>query len=53
MREQFFSALWMVFPESWKRRAADFYAHHCNISAVGSVYSEQITAMKLGKSVNK
>ena len=25
----FFSALWMVFPESWKRRAADFYAHHC------------------------
>ena len=26
----FFSALWMVFPESWKRRAADFYAHHCN-----------------------
>ena len=26
----FFSALWMVFPESWKRRAADFYAHHCS-----------------------
>ena len=25
----FFSALWMVFPESWTRRAADFYAHHC------------------------
>ena len=25
----FFSALWMVFPESWKRRVADFYAHHC------------------------
>ena len=24
-----FSAIWMVFPESWKRRAADFYAHHC------------------------
>ena len=27
--ESFFSALWMVFPESWKRRVADFYAHHC------------------------
>ena len=25
----FFSALWMVFPESWKRIAADFYAHDC------------------------
>ena len=25
----FFSALWMVFPESWKRRGADFYAHDC------------------------
>ena len=25
----FFSALWMVFPESWKRRVADFYAHDC------------------------
>ena len=22
----FFSALWIVFPESWKRRVADFYA---------------------------
>ena len=30
----FFSALWMVFPESWKRRAADFYAHHCRRRAV-------------------
>jgi hypothetical protein len=25
----FFSALWMVFPESWKRRVADLYAHDC------------------------
>ena len=25
----FFSALWMVFPESWQRRVADFYAHDC------------------------
>jgi hypothetical protein len=25
----FFSALWMVFPESWKRKVADFYAHDC------------------------
>ena len=29
MRYHFF-ALWMVFPESWKRRVADFYAHDCN-----------------------
>ena len=26
----FFSALCMVFPESWKRRVADFYAHDCS-----------------------
>ena len=30
----FFSALWMVFPESWKRRAADFYAHHCTLGLI-------------------
>ena len=28
----FFSALWMVFPESWKRSCPNFYAHDCNIS---------------------
>ena len=26
----FFSALWMVFPESWKRSCPNFYAHDCN-----------------------
>ena len=26
----FFSALWMVFPESWKRSCSNFYAHDCN-----------------------
>ena len=25
----FFPALWMVFPESWKRRSPNFYAHDC------------------------
>ena len=27
----FFSALWMVFPESWKRSCPNFYAHDCII----------------------
>ena len=26
----FFSVLWMVFPESWKRICPNFYAHDCN-----------------------
>ena len=25
----FFSVLWMVFPESWKRSCPNFYAHDC------------------------
>ena len=25
----FISALWMVFPESWKRSCPNFYAHDC------------------------
>ena len=25
----FCSALWMVFPESWKRSSPNFYAHNC------------------------
>ena len=29
MRYHFFSALWMVFPESWKRSCSNFYAHNC------------------------
>ena len=29
MRYHFFSALWMVFPESWKRSCPNFYAHDC------------------------
>ena len=28
----FFSALWMVFPESWKRSCPNFYAHDCKYS---------------------
>ena len=27
----FFSELWMVFPESWKRSCPNFYAHDCTI----------------------
>ena len=26
----FFSVLWMVFPESWKRSCPNFYAHDCS-----------------------
>jgi hypothetical protein len=33
----FVSALWMVFPESWKRIAADFYAHDCSGGRVDNV----------------
>ena len=29
MRYHFFSTLWMVFPESWKRSCPNFYAHDC------------------------
>ena len=25
----FISALWMIFPESWKRGCPNFYAHDC------------------------
>ena len=28
----FISALWMVFPESWKRSCPNFYAHDCMFS---------------------
>ena len=27
----FFSALWMVLPESWKRSCPNFYAHDCSL----------------------
>ena len=30
----FFSALWMVFPESWKRSCPNFYAHDCMCSPI-------------------
>ena len=28
----FFSVLWMVFPESWKRSCPNFNAHDCRAS---------------------
>ena len=31
----FFSALWMLFPESWKRSCPNFYAHDCIITCGG------------------
>ena len=38
----FFSALWMVFPESWKRRVADFYAHDCIYSwSIGHILEHE------------
>ena len=30
----FFSALWMVFPESWKRCCPNFYAHDCRLNSI-------------------
>ena len=39
----FFSALWMVFPESWKRSCPNFYAHDCNL-----ILNLWFTASKIG-----
>ena len=33
----FISALWMVFPESWKRSCPNFYAHDCNSYAIAQI----------------
>ena len=44
----FFSALSMVFPESWKRRVADFYAHHCSkVFEITFVFFEQTQSIKI------
>ena len=61
----FFSALWIVFPESWKRRCPNFYAHDCiyihswlttylsknlmNTSLMSSIYSFRSQAYKRRK----
>ena len=34
----FFSALWMVLPESWKRSCPNFYAHDCKSIKVDFCY---------------
>ena len=34
----FFSALWIVFPESWKRSCPNFYAHDCTYNSAGYRY---------------
>ena len=34
----FFSALWMVFPESWKRSCPNFYAHDCKYFCCSYLY---------------
>ena len=33
----FFSALWMVFPESWKRSCPNFYANDCKLQRISNV----------------
>ena len=38
----FFSALWMVFPESWKRSCPNFYAHDCTILCILNTYPNYI-----------
>ena len=38
----FFSALWIVFPESWKRSCPNFYAHDC-IPLFGSLEYFQLS----------
>ena len=34
----FFSALWIVFPESWKRSCPNFYAHDCTLSEINVLH---------------
>ena len=33
----FFSALWMAFPESWKRSCPNFYAPDCSLALKGTL----------------
>ena len=47
----FFSALWMVFPESWKRRVADFYAHDCSYNLLSVQWNRDRTQW-LGKNLS-
>ena len=35
----FFSALWIVFPESWKRSCPNFYAHDCKKPFFGKSFT--------------
>jgi len=37
----FFSALWMVFPESWKRSCPNFYAHDCRYNTITALDRKQ------------
>ena len=32
-----FSALWMIFPESWKRSCPNFYANDCKLQRISNV----------------
>ena len=45
----FFSALWMVFPESWKRSCAIFYAHNCSLAENASNASKKFSPICLSK----
>ena len=37
----FISALWMFFPESWKRSCPNFYAHDCTVQCYSYFYTPQ------------
>ena len=41
----FISALWMVFPESWKRSCPNFYAHDCIVYSNGQIYGGDLAKL--------
>ena len=43
----FFSALWMVFPESWKRICPNFYAHDCILDIFNLLHDGTLCLTKL------
>ena len=58
----FSSALWMVFPESWKRSCPNFYSHDCKYfekntyylftsSPDGAIFRYSLTSLELSKTL--
>jgi hypothetical protein len=49
----FISALWMVFPESWKRSYPNFYTHNCTYCQYCQLgFSSKIEVQQLGSAWN-